>query len=1269
MAHRMPVRRIFSRFGYAALTLAALACTPPPVTPRPPQSAKLAESFVDAFDDETTDPLAASKYLKAIDRAIVNAQDPESLATAVAALDALVSRDVAPMGIPGHQGIAYRSREAFPLVVDRLRAAFMAAGDRIETDAGHLPLIRGLLAITLHELALHVGQDQAAMVWGERRGCAREAALVAPLDWAALRGLSEPSPIAASGAFAAKYPGPKPFWATVEPYLLRANTCTLDVGSTISLPGVRAVVVDIDNPRAQRLHLALSSSSAAVVDLAGVRVIERGFESGDNYLTRLATAMVPKGRARVVVRVGYMNDGEGIELNVWGDDGLPVPLRAPSSGDIATVSAISNATPVDIASARNGEISLSLTVAALLGLGEARRAEHLLETRSMTEPLTPRLSLLAARATAQADDLPENKQIERLRAFTDRALTSYSSSWEALITRAALTERRRAAEGLADALIELGVSPPDNKDKPSPEKPVTDNPLSNPMLLSYVAAAARRAQMFDIAEDAYRKLEDAVPGSPLLSRVDTYLHGRVGPDAVKAACEGGANRAELACLHAHEQRGDAKAALEELGRVRRLRNSPDAYRDAEVGLHILAGDLESAIAAYDKVPPAERRMLEALGFAAGKNRPDIVRPRIARDQLMARDAPYAIPILRRILALEPDPAVALEIEGKRLVEQDRAANVMPGAGTAILKHVENYAVESNGVIRFLTYDLRRVSGTTDVAEGAVSYGPSFEANSTQRVLRRRIHKRDGRIVEPDRMAAAQSHSDLSQLEKGDYVEQILEGFVIPDVGGQIVADGPDLMPPRTGVQQAEIELRRPASLSLGLWAHPILGKPTERVEGAEKVSVWRIDNHEPRRIEDGVPRLEQSVTISFGTQTWENLSRLVDDHHRSLEDKDPYVTRFAREAAGDLAAKPSRALVARIVDAVGKRIKVPGASELSDVAAAYSSGPQRDTARTALELGQGSRTLVVWRALRELGIDAQIAIAETEPFSGSPNFPPHVGRFRYPLVVARLPDGELWIDADVDGPPLPPGRVSPELRGRKALLSDGRLVDVKSDASETGDRIDLRLVLDSSGVARGNLTIELRGRLAQALADALDTRVGSDRRDMLRDVVLTWVPWADVEEVSLKSTEGSWEISVQAKIAVHAFSQPETKDGKTWLLPGFEPVHFARGYSTTLATIYASRAGRESALSIERPIQYRMRRRIELPKGAVIMRPAAPLQLSNANLQASRSGTYESAAIEEEFVLDLPTGTISASDYDGFVERVRTVDDAFLAGTRVRVSP
>ncbi len=91
MAHRMPTIKKLRRFGFASFALALVACGSPPVVPQAPRSAKLAETFVEAMDHEINDPLTPTPYLDALDRALTNHSDRESLATAVAALDALVS--------------------------------------------------------------------------------------------------------------------------------------------------------------------------------------------------------------------------------------------------------------------------------------------------------------------------------------------------------------------------------------------------------------------------------------------------------------------------------------------------------------------------------------------------------------------------------------------------------------------------------------------------------------------------------------------------------------------------------------------------------------------------------------------------------------------------------------------------------------------------------------------------------------------------------------------------------------------------------------------------------------------------------------------------------------------------------------------------------------------------------------------------------------------------------------------------------------------------
>jgi hypothetical protein len=304
-------------------------------------------------------------------------------------------------------------------------------------------------------------------------------------------------------------------------------------------------------------------------------------------------------------------------------------------------------------------------------------------------------------------------------------------------------------------------------------------------------------------------------------------------------------------------------------------------------------------------------------------------------------------------------------------------------------------------------------------------------------------------------------------------------------------------------------------------------------------------------------------------------------------------------------------------------------------------------------------------------VDAALAVAETEPWSTAPGAPPHVGRFRHPLVIAHLgaAGGDVWIDADVEGPPLPPGRISPELRGRTAMLEDGSMVTVEATAGETGDEVDVRLALDDRGDARGSFTVLLHGRTAQALAELFETVVGTERREMLRGVVLGWLPWADVEDVALSSIEGSWEVALRASIAIHGFGRPEGKDGKTWVLPGLEPVHivFPRGPVATLGATYTSRGARQNALAIDTPLQYHFRRRIELPPGAKIVRPPAPLEVADPSIQARRKMTVSATGLEEDFSLSLPTETIPASRYPAFAERAQAIDDGFMAGTRIRV--
>ena len=164
---------------------------------------------------------------------------------------------------------------------------------------------------------------------------------------------------------------------------------------------------------------------------------------------------------------------------------------------------------------------------------------------------------------------------------------------------------------------------------------------------------------------------------------------------------------------------------------------------------------------------------------------------------------------------------------------------------------------------------------------------------------------------------------------------------------------------------------------------------------------------------------------------------------------------------------------------------------------------------------------------------------------------------------------------------------------------------------------------------------------------------------------------ASVNEVALSSSEGSWQIAIRASVTVSGYAQAETTTGKdaqkTWILPGLDPVHwvFPRPAVTSLVSMYATERTRESALAVGHAIQYHAHRRIELPSGTKIAKLPGPFDVSAVSLGASRTIAVSGSTIEDNFTLNVPTGTIAPLDYAKFADAARRTDDAFMSSTRV----
>lgn len=1224
------------------LALFVAACAPQPKTPTlRPTALDLELPFAEAAKAEQLgSSLAATEsYLSLLDRAIANPSAPLALEAVLASVDSLVTKKTPGLiEITEHHALAFRAPGGMQLVRERLGSAF----EKAEASG---PFVRPSIARAAYLLAMHEGDADAAALWRSRIGCARQATVIGPLDGFPLTALGRATPLDdAKAKLSASYPGIPPFAKSIEPMVLFADECRLPVDTTSHLSGLRALVVDVEIPRPMRMGITLRSGSAAVVTVGGRLAIERGYAKGGASLFSFGRAEVPAGRARVVVRLAQKGEANHIELGFHDDQGLPLAVRAPLPGESASVE-VAKAEPLHFRTFRDSDEERALVAAAHLALDDGRSAAFLLEDGA--EEKSPLIDLLYARAIHEGGHLPRTRAIEASRGAYERVLSSWPSSWEATLGRALFAGRRYGGgEGPIEMLRELHRARDEKKE-------------ARPILHAFEAKLGAVAKMPDIAEGALASAKASLSGTPFWAHLEGSLRETTGKPREAWACTTKArDHNSLLCHDAKLERGDHEGALSELSRLRELRDSPTALRDLELS-HKLALLDEAAVMRLLAEMPEAARLVSLLALAPRDSKEPLGRELLER--VGARDLPLALGPLRR--ALGNDPAKTFEGEAARLIHADRQRKQLADAGTAILLHRERYEIADNGLLHYVLHDLRRVSGAMDVELGAQMAGPLIEGRDSRTTTRRRVFKPDGRIIEPDAAPhAEQAHTDLTQLQPGDYIEQVIEGFALPDATGHFVVDTPDLLPERTRVREAVIEIRRPKGLSLAVAAHELLGEAKERIEGEARITSFALRDGGPRRLEFGVPRMDRDVAVSFGASSWELNARAFAESLALLEDSDPLVSRWAREAAKGLEKGPK--LLDELSKAAGKAVPVASDFELSDWAALHSRGGQTRSARTILELRQGSRSILVHRALRELGVASTLRFAEREPFSSRTDHPAHFGRFQHPLVVAHLPEGDVWLDLDVPGPPLPAGILSPELRGRPSLGTDGSMVKVPSgESASLRDDVVLRLKLDAAGHAKGKATVVLRGRQAQMLADALEQVVGSYREEMLRDVVLGFLPIAHVDEVALTSGEASFEVAVEAEISVPSYAQAE---GAGWVIPGVEPLHvtFPHAFAASLGSTFASLAERESALSIDLALQYRIERHIELPEGMKLASELPAFEASGPHLEAARKASLEDGVLREVLTLSMPTGTVPRAEYDAFIEAIRAVDDAFLRGTR-----
>ena len=1177
---------------------------------------------------------------------IADVQDPAG-ADAAYALDAFLTESMSS-GDFRYAGLAHRQGK----LEDTARAIENAA------KHGSSPSARPVLALLATQLYEEAGLAKDADRARHATGCVQSATVAAP-DSYRHEAVQSGTELSRAGA---AWPGrtKSVFGALEADAVSRGLGCEITAAAASSAPGARSVAVDVVTNGASEIYVHVTGSAFAV-HLGGSRILSVRAGAQREQGHTLAGAAVLGDVVRLVVRTVADEESSTLTLHVVDGDGAPLETKPVAAGTKAD-GKVTRVLPGTTWRPENATTPAERSFAAhgLIARGHPKEASALVHGR-------PGASAAHAEILAldSATDLADSDRLDRQREALERLLVAWPNAWEAKLLLADNAGRRRGeAERAIASFRALGNA--------------WQKADAHAGLRANAWTLARQARLFDVARELEPKLPP--PTTPFAREVRLSQREIPAVELTKEAC--GALRptsTDLRCHVALAASGKTREALAELERITVLRGAPRGDLHARLRLALALNDAAKVSALARDMTPGERT-LAILFLAQGEGHVPS-QAALFEAAIRSSDAIVSLPALSP-RASAPEFVREFDEKGRAAVDKDRKSPASTDAPTYVLDHAERYTVEPGGLLHYWIGDVRRLSGTADVEANAEARRPSVYGQVTSSVRLRRILKKDGRTLLPDPTPmASQAHADLSQLEAGDYVLSVYEGFGLPGPTWNLGFDSPDLLPDRTAVEEASLEVRWPASLTAQVSLHPAWGKAEERTQGAIKSLRAHVAHAKVRKIGDHLPRSQRTVHFSFSTTTWRELAQAMGDEAARITAPDAEVSRFAAQALAKKKANTVATKVDVLTRAVGERITHAIGSNLADFSVSSAYGMTNETARSILTVREGSRSLVLRAALQSVGVNSEVVVAEQEPWSNGESYPPHPGRFVHPLLFVPAQGdlkSPLWIDADVPGAPLPAGRVSPDLHGRLAVhLPGGAIEKLPEGAFQVGeDEVDIRMALDENGNAKGEITILLRGRLAQELSAAFERVVGQERDRILRSLVSAWVAGATVDEAAYSDQDG---IAVRARFTAGAYAErlntvvsanpkaaAAASKATTFIVPGHVALHFdSGGERSTLLERYGDSLAREGTLSVRDAVRYHVRRSIDMPAGFTLGRGPGPLHVESTGLTAERSFQVTGSKLVDDVRLSLETQTIEGAQVSAFVDTLRKVDEGLLASERI----
>jgi hypothetical protein len=678
-------------------------------------------------------------------------------------------------------------------------------------------------------------------------------------------------------------------------------------------------------------------------------------------------------------------------------------------------------------------------------------------------------------------------------------------------------------------------------------------------------------------------------------------------------------------------RKDYRAALAELQRLGERRPDRKDIADRVASVMLRAGlkkeSFEQLERALRKSPrdAAARLALADARLATGEHA--ALRAALA-DAIHAgaatTDLASAIELVEGRTELEP-----YRLDARKVVaEFEKAGETMQGTAVRVLDYAAVW-IHPDGSARMLEHEIVRVQSQEAIGKLSEQRVPSGL------VLRVRVLKKDGRVLEPE-FVADKPTLTMPHVEVGDYIETESVDSTAGDGLGGMAYRGPHWFFREQDIAywRSEFVVLSPKDRPLAIEKHGAVPEPVVTEDGLLVARRWRVDRSPAAALEPGsvpIQELLPSVRVGWGITLEHGLRKLVD----ALSDEDVADPRLRRIAARIVEGVPASARE--------QRARLVYRWLLANV----EKGKEKDGRRVVVgksgELAFGFLYLT-----RLLGLPSEVVVVRdrlTEPPVGPMSEAEGFNDFLLRLVTER---GELFLAVHDKFAPF--GYVPAQLRGQPGFrLVEGTPRVVTGTAGGfDGIVYEGTAVLRANGSASLELSERFVGKFAIGLRRSLEKLPAAELHDTVEAKLLaSELPGASLVKVQVRQQdELDKPLTLEMKIEMPDFAKRRAPG--LVISPPFA-AHVAR---------LASLPERKTPLLISEASRMEVRLRVKLPPGASVARALASVQLRDEDREVLVRDRVEGQDLVLERVFEIPAGRVPVDKYAALQGFARAADEA-----------